>query len=584
MTGRWADHEASPDTAAPDAALPDAALLDAATADAAIADAATTGGLLRCWFRETGVRVPDTGEVRIPLPASGTALVAEVLHRSPTGHHRFGSVRLPGGASPNAVTVAALLSLEGSAGNAAEVTELLARVADSQQRTTRHLRERRDSPEGASTPFLAAEQALVLGHPMHPTPNSRNGWSEQEAAAYSPELRGSFALHWFAADRSVVSSDGGPQARLEGFTPEVPEGTVPVPVHPWQARSLLGTKGVRALLDAGLLHDLGVQGPRWFPTSSIRTVCHPDAPVMLKFSLGLPITNSKRENLRKELHRGVEIDRLLDAGLAGELAAAHPDFSIVRDPAWLTVDVPSDSPDGAESGWEVLLRDNPFGAQQRAACVAGLLAERPELGGSALQQVIDGLVERTGESRQQVAEQWCARYFDHLVAPVLWLYREHGVGLEAHQQNSLIGLDGDGWPNGGWYRDNQGYYLSETRVAELERFLPGVGIAGENRVDDAVIDERLGYYIGINNLIGLVGAFGSQGLADERRLLALLRARLREFSDLPLAAGLAESSSLRCKANLLTRLGGMDELVGPLETQSVYVDIANPFAEGESAA
>jgi siderophore synthetase component len=35
--------------------------------------------------------------------------------------------------------------------------------------------------------------------------------------------------------------------------------------------------------------------------------------------------------------------------------------------------------------------------------------------------------------------------------------------------------------------------------------------------------------------------------------------------------------TLRCKANLRTRLDDMDELVGPMESQSVYVDIPNPL-------
>jgi siderophore synthetase component len=37
-----------------------------------------------------------------------------------------------------------------------------------------------------------------------------------------------------------------------------------------------------------------------------------------------------------------------------------------------------------------------------------------------------------------------------------------------------------------------------------------------------------------------------------------------------------EEPLLRCKANLLTRLRGMDELAGPVDTQSVYVTVANP--------
>ncbi|MGO4424035.1 iron transporter, partial [Streptomyces sp. MCAF7] len=71
--------------------------------------------------------------------------------------------------------------------------------------------------------------------------------------------------------------------------------------------------------------------------------------------------------------------------------------------------------------------------------------------------------------------------------------------------------------------------------------------------------------------------------ADERLLLAAFRRFLAEAASGPakirstLPARLLEAPTLRCKANLLTRLRGLDELVGPVDTQSVYVTIANPL-------
>lgn len=544
------------------------------------AESAARNALLRCWVRETGVPVPDADRLTIELPASGTRLEIEVVYRSLAGFHRFGAVSFPSGQPVSAVTLGALLvteSVSARDGLPGAVTDLVARVSDSTQRIASFLASRAvTADETGSTPFLEAEQALVLGHPLHPAPKSRLGLTESEAARTSPEMRGRFPLHWFAADRSVVTSEGDADGWLAPFAPETPEGYVAVPAHPWQARELMTRPGVTELLASGALRDLGPHGPQWHPTASLRTVYAPEEGVMLKLSLGLPITNSKRENLRPELQRGAEIDRLLDAGLAAELAEHHPTFGIVRDPAWLAVD-PAPGTGREESGLEVVVRTNPFGPADRVWCVAGLLAERPDLGGAEIARVIERLSERTGRSSQEVAEQWCARYFDAVVAPVLWLYRYYGLGLEAHQQNTLVTLDEDGWPCGGWYRDNQGYYISQQRAGELERLLPGAGTAGDNRCADAVIDERLGYYIGINNLIGLVGAFGSLVGCRERPLLELLRDRLRSFGDLPLAIELAGAASLRCKANLLTRVDGLDELVGPLETQSVYCDIPNPF-------
>ncbi|MGW1624015.1 IucA/IucC family protein [Streptomyces sp. NPDC002172] len=651
------------------------------------AQAAAVENLLRCWVRETDLPTPDTGALRIPLPASGTALVTPIRHWSPTGWHRFGQPRLAGApdtAPPvDAVALAALLTREtptgpagtadragvdtghaevdpghaengtgpaggstgrtrstaahgegraathtggtaathtgGTVGHAADkapgsaratpdTADLVARVADSLRRTVTFIADRRAHPADGPDRFLAAEQALLLGHPLHPTPKSREGLTESEARLYSPELRGSFPLHWIAVASSLLATDsawterGRPvpapdlMERLAGTALPLPEGcAAALPLHPWQAREIGHREETAALLDAGLLRDLGPLGAPWCPTSSVRTVHRTGAPAMLKLSLGLRITNSRRENLRKELHRGVEVHRLLRTGLAKQWQAAHPGFDIVRDPAWLAVDGLDGRP---VTGLDVVIRHNPFAPTDDVSCVAGLVTPRPldvpAANGrprpyrSRLARVVSRLAERTGRPVGAVSAEWFLRYLEQVVRPVLWLDGEGGIALEAHQQNTLLLLDTDGWPAGGRYRDNQGYYFRESRRADLDARLPGVGEHSDTFVSDEVTDERFAYYLGINNVLGLIGAFGSQRLADERLLLAAFRrfltdaatgpARLRS----PLPGRLLDSPVLRCKANLLTRLHGLDELVGPVDTQSVYVTIANPLHSAPS--
>ncbi|MEV4788515.1 IucA/IucC family protein [Streptomyces tuirus] len=599
-----------------------------------VAQAAAVENLLRCWARETDQAAPADGVLRIPLPASGTTLLAPVRYWSPTGWHRFGPPRLadaPDHSPPaDAVTIAALFTRETPSGGSGtglahdsvstgapspatagfgDGAGLVAGVADSLRRVAGFVTARREAPADGPDLFLSAEQALVLGHPLHPSPKSRDGLSDTEALRYSPELHGSFPLHWMAVAPSVLATDsswterGRPvaaprlTARLAGTAPALPDGYALLPLHPWQAHQIRHRAETAALLDAGLLRDLGTHGPPWHPTSSVRTVYRTHAPAMLKLSLGLRITNSRRENLRKELHRGVEVHRLLRSGLAQQWRAVHPGFDIVRDPAWLAVDTPAGIP---VPGLDVVIRHNPFLPSDDVSCVAGLLSPRPcsptslegvpgrtEKHGSALRsrlaEVVTRLARRTGRPCGAVAAEWFLRYLAHVVRPVLWLDGEAGIALEAHQQNTLLLLDPDGWPMGGRYRDNQGYYFRESRRAELDARLSGIGERSDTFVRDEVADERLAYYLAVNNVFGLIGAFGAQGLADERLLLAAFRRFLGDVASGPaplrtaLPARLLDSPVLRCKANLLTRLHGLDELVGPVDTQSVYVTIANPL-------
>ncbi|MEU2769120.1 IucA/IucC family protein [Streptomyces diastaticus] len=567
------------------------------------AEAAALENLLRCWVRETSPPGPAHGVLRIPLPASGTALLVPVQHWSPAGWHRFGPPMredAPAGASPllDVAAVAALLECESA--TAGRDGDLLERVGDSARRTAVFLADRRTRTGRQPDRFLAGEQSLVLGHPLHPTPKSREGLTEAEARAYSPELGGSFPLHWLAVDRSVLAQDSAwyesgaavpaerLTARLAGPGLRLPEGSAALPVHPWQIDELRRRPEAAALLDAGALRDLGPHGEPWHPTSSVRTVYRPHAPAMLKLSLGLRITNSRRENLRKELARGAEVHRLLRTGLAARWQAAHPGFDIVRDPAWLAVDGPDGTP---VAGLDLVIRDNPFTPEDDVTCVAGLVSPRPtpdtRHGGglamrSRLGELVTGIARRTGLTRGAVSAEWFTRYLQQVVAPVLWLDGHAGIALEAHQQNTLVLLDTDGWPAGGRYRDNQGYYFRTSHRDTLQARLPGAGEASDTFVADAVTDERFAYYLGINNILGLIGAFGSQRLADERLLLTVLRRFLTAEAAAPgpvspLPGLLLDSPTLRCKANLMTRLHGLDELVGPVDTQSVYVTIANPL-------
>jgi len=565
-----------------------------------IADHAAMQNLLNCFLRETGRGAfLREGAVLVPLERLGMEVLAPLRRPSPTGRHLFG---FPVTAGPcgdprraelDPATLAALISRELSLERGGSPEELLLRVLESRRNVERFVGARLEEGKRPREGFIGAEQSLVFGHHLHPAPKSRQGFAEEELAAYSPEMGAAFPLHYFRAHRSVVSEGSAlPQSASQLVAEELrrdPEArTLPredqdralIPAHPWQAGRLLRRPEVRRLIGEGLLEHLGPLGSPYLPTSSVRTVYRPRSRFMLKLSLGVGITNSVRNNLRKELRRGIKMCRVLESAVGRELRERFPGFRIIRDPAHITVETGV----GEESGFEVLLRENPFRGDEDAAAVVALCQDGLGEEGSRLARLVARLARREGRPPSEVGREWFWRYLEVSLRPILWLYFAHGIAPEAHQQNTVLELEG-GYPARFYCRDNQGYYFRESAREHLERLVPGVhGIEDGTVVEDPVAEEQLRYYFFINNLFGVVNALGCAGLADERELLGELRRALEELEpEAPASSELIPSllhlRRLPCKANLLTRLHDMDELLGDLETQSVYVEIDNPLAE-----
>ncbi|MFC7222030.1 IucA/IucC family protein [Halalkalicoccus sp. GCM10025322] len=580
------------------------------------ADDATVHAFLNCYLREAGdyevrdevaagVEPGPDGLLSKTLPAQGIELLAPLEHRSPTERHLFGTpirYRLADGRvhPVDAATLATLVVKDLTLTSEGEAVpdELLERVLRSKRSVESFVAARADD-EGQlyaeRLSFRDAEQALVFGHHRHPTPKSRQGIAARNRSAYAPELRGSFPLRYFRADPALVSADSALDRGAASWVkdalrddPEVPDSFVSehvesedvlLPVHPWQADYLLERDHVRRHLGDGLEH-LGAVGREFHPTTSVRTLYSEDAPFMVKSSLNVKITNSVRTNKRPELERGVAVAELLDTEFGDELEETFPDFDIVRDPVYLALDVG----EHRESGLETILRANPFrGEAAENATPLVSLWQDAIAGPSRLGRIVESIAEREGRSTDAVSADWFRRYLEISVRPVLWLYLVRGVGVEAHQQNSVLTLDDEGYPAEFRYRDNQGFYFPESVYPEVDAYLPGVGERADTVCSDAVADERLRYYVILNNAVDVINAFGSAGLVGERRLLGLLRdelERARERYDRPSSGfldPLLESPTVPCKANLLTRFRGLDELENDLENQSVYADVKNPL-------
>ncbi|WP_371925074.1 IucA/IucC family siderophore biosynthesis protein [Halobacillus sp. A1] len=564
---------------------------------------------LNCYLRETEnyewttASDSPSGEdgqriLRIPLTRQKLALYVPVQYWSLTGRHLFDfpiSYRAEAYDDVHTldyVTMTSLLVKEWLIGHGQEFSEdeLVLRVLLSCQKMKDYVSERAEDRHRLleeEFSYIEAEQSLLFGHLMHPTPKSKQGLTEAEDRMYSPEHQGRFQLHYFSADPELVEQDSSldrsaaeliyedaAQAQdAEKLEVEWKQGRYLIPMHPLQAKAVLQEEEVQRLLTSGALRNVGPTGLFFTATSSFRTLYSEDSRFMYKFSVPVKITNSLRTNQPKELARGVEISRLLDTELGRELKARYPQFHIMRDPASINLKSSKEV-----SGFEVSMRENPFYPNSRqASLVAGLVQDHAYGGKSRLYATIQGIADREKRNVEAVSLDWFQQYLTISLEPILWLYTTYGIAPEAHQQNSVVRLE-NGYPKEFYYRDNQGYYFSQSKAEQLKALLPSLNEKSDTICADEVADERLRYYFFFNHLFGLINGFGASGLIEEERLMDHLRLRLKEYLPSPLIRSLLEESKLPCKANLLTRLYDMDELVGPMEAQSVYTAVDNPLA------
>ncbi|WNB91253.1 IucA/IucC family protein [Bacillus sp. NEB1478] len=577
------------------------------------AEQASMQSFINCYLRETqnykevnqeAEHIQWSGEkrakwIKISLENQDAEIFAAIKHWSLTGRHLFHFPLLIKSGTKfvtlDYITLVSLLSkellLEHSREDAED--ELMLRTILSKQNIQRYLEERESDGENLQNScftFIEAEQSLLFGHLLHPTPKSKQGMTFEQEALYSPELKGSFQLHFFHVDRSIVNQDSAGSDLAEEITLQLLQkdanfvrdieqdaNSVFIPVHPLQVPVLLNSAHVQKNIAEGKLSYIGPYGEMFSATSSMRSVYSRDFKHMFKFSVPVKITNSLRVNLEKELHRGVEVTRLMQSEIGQELNEFFPAFQIIQDPAFLNIQTEKET-----SGFEVVIRDNPFYENdQNASLIAGLCQDHGYGGRSRIAAIIHGLAEKENRATEEVSQEWFSEYLSICLDPMLWLFETYGIALEAHQQNSIVQMEG-GYPSKFYYRDNQGYYYSESKADLLVKQLPGLNRKSVTICSDEVAVERFRYYFFMNHLFGLINSFGSAGLIEESKLMKIVRNRLVHHDTLTggkseLLRSLLDSKELPCKANLLTRFHDMDELVGSLESQSVYTNIPNPL-------
>lgn len=302
---------------------------------------------------------------------------------------------------------------------------------------------------------------LADGHlAPYPRPvfdKTRAGFSASDNALYAPESGSDIQLRWFAVHREharfqaaselteqlLLRDELDAEQRAE-FTVKVSEVGDPtdyrwLPVHPWQADEIVGTRYAGELA-TGVLVDLGPSRDHYRPHQTVSTLANVSRP----HRHDVRTTLSVRGPDSVAAHTGPAVTAWLKRVLdADSLLSEQYRFELLGEVAGLSVRNPVLAPlaeHGLGETLDVTWRE-PLVARlaedERAVSFAALPYR--DLDGDT---VIAELIRRSGWP----AEQWCARVFDLLLTPLLrWLVR-YGVGFRPHGRNLVLIVDSAGRP------------------------------------------------------------------------------------------------------------------------------------------
>lgn len=448
-----------------------------------------------------------------------------------------------------------------------------------------------DSPRNA---FIDSEQSLLWGHAFHPTPKSRTGVPMDEMQACSPEVGANVALYWFKVRPSLfitqghISKDNHPLSTLEALQPNQDDDNqgkdddILYPCHPWEAHTLLANPLVQKAIASKQIVPLGQGGQTLFPTSSVRTLYHPDLPWFTKFSINVRLTNCIRKNAWYELDSAVQLTHILKP-IRDKEQLCNPLFNVMVEPFATTIDLSSlATPEQSEhviqakESFGILYREN-FHQDEinivKPALAAALFAYDKQ-GDSQIAKQIKTKAQQANQSYQAIACLWFEHYATCLVPGVFNYFFKHGVAFEPHLQNTLIGFD-EGLPCCVYIRDLEGtkllpeYWPMEKLSSLSERAQQSVYYSRDDGWN------RIGYCTLINNLSEAIFHLANGDASLEKQLWHRLLEQMKKWQTIngaqPEIQALIDGGSIPSKNNFTTRL------MKKADRESNYTQIHSPW-------
>ncbi|OMH94227.1 L-2,3-diaminopropanoate--citrate ligase SbnE [Staphylococcus argenteus] len=554
--------------------------------------------ILNEYFRESNLyqAPPQDNQWSIQLSELET-LTGTFRYWSAMGHHLYGpEVWLLDGKSKKLTTykeaIARILQhMAQSADNQTAVqqhmTQIMSDIDNSIHRTARYLQS--SKTDYIEDRYIVSEQSLYLGHPFHPTPKSASGFSEADLERYAPECHTSFQLHYIAVHQDIILSRYVENMENQVATvlhqlagldmSELPKDFILLPIHPYQIGVLRQHPQFIQYSEQGLIKDLDVSGDIVYPTSSVRTVFSKALNIYLKLPIHVKITNFIRTNDLEQIERTIDAAQVI-ASIKDDVETPH--FKLMFEEGYRAL-LPNPLGQSVEPEMDLLTNSAMivregipnYHSEKDIHVLASLFETMPDAPTSKLSLVI--------EESGLTSEAWLECYLDRTLLPILTLFSNTGISLEAHVQNTLIELN-DGIPEVCYVRDLEGICLSTT-IAMEKQLIPNVVSTSSPVVyahDEAW--HRLKYYVVVNHLGHLVSTIG-KATQNEDELWQLVARRLIDWKEenadntvfVECVEDLCQSPTIAAKANLMSKLNDCGG-------NPIYTHIPNPICHNKEVS
>jgi siderophore synthetase component len=325
---------------------------------------------------------------------------------------------------------------------------------------TDYLRQHAKTKDAA---ILLDQWGSLEGHPYYPTWKARPGLTDEEVEQLSPEFNAQVPLRIAALRADNAKSESMPHVidYRAWFSEHFPtqwtqwkaslnskgldeNQWLPLPIHSWHLQAYVLETFAQEIADGILITD-GPDLPT-LPTMSYRTmmpVLDESAP-LIKLPIAVWMTSELRSLQAKSIHMGPRISTVISKILETENGfdqrlEIFPEEIGVRYKNAVTQD------DHPGRHLSVVYRASAPAFERNDEClpitVASLFTRLPGSG----RPLFTDLIERDGvRANAAQVENWFREYAKVVTHPVVAIYLMYGIGLEAHQQNTMVLFSPDG--------------------------------------------------------------------------------------------------------------------------------------------